>query len=101
MTMEYRTWTAIDDMPFADESAWLPFTQHLEHAHPELGPVASWDDATTIVIILADDYPDRAAAAAGAVSVVEESLRATHLSGRSPRVLEVESVETQATASAA
>ncbi len=100
MTMEYRTWTAIDDLPFADESGWLPFTRHLEQTHPELGPVASWDDETTIVIILADDYPNRAAAAEGAVSVVEESLRATHLSDRLPRVLEVEAVETQATAAA-
>ena len=101
MVMEYRSWTAIADLPFADESKWLPFTRHLERAHPELGPVASWDDETTMVIVLADDHPDRASAAARATTVIGESLRATQLSDRLPRVLEVEATETQQAASAA
>ena len=40
----------------------MPLTEYLEREHPELGPVATWED-DAIVLILADDEPDPATAA--------------------------------------
>lgn len=96
--MEYRSWIAVENMPFADEAAWLPFTRHLERRHGELGPIASWDDDTTMVIVLADDQADRATATERATSAVSDALRASDMSDRVPRVLEVEPVDTRAAA---
>lgn len=91
MTMEYRTWTSVANMPFSEESAWLPLTQHLEREHSELGPVATWeDDASTIVLVLADDQPDPASAAESAARVVSAALHATGLADRFPTVFQVE-----------
>ncbi len=56
MIVEYRTWTSVGNVPFSDESIWLPLTRHLERHHSDMGPVATWeDDALTIVLVLADD----------------------------------------------
>ena len=67
MIVEYRTWTSVANVPFSDESIWLPLTRHLEREHSELGPVATWeDDASTIVLLLADDQPEPATAAENA-----------------------------------
>jgi hypothetical protein len=90
MIMEYRTWTSVADMPFSDEPKWLPLTRHLERAYSELGPIACWDDETTIVFILADDEPDPAAAAENAARIVSEALRATGLADHFPTVFQVE-----------
>jgi hypothetical protein len=90
MIMEYRTWTSVADVPFCDESKWMPLTEHLEREHPELGPVASWGDETTIVLILANDEPDPAAAAKTAAHVVSDALHATGLADRFPTVFQVE-----------
>lgn len=91
MIVEYRTWTSVADMPFSDESKWMALTRHLEREHPELGPVASWDDETTaIVLILANDEPDPATAAENAARVVSEALHATGLADRFPTVYQVE-----------
>jgi hypothetical protein len=91
MIVEYRTWTSVANVPFDDESIWLPLTRHLEREHSEMGPVATWeDDALTIVLVLADDQPDRAAAAQRAADIVSEALRSTGLADRFPSVFQVE-----------
>jgi hypothetical protein len=91
MIVEYRTWTSVANVPFGDESIWLPLTRHLEREHPELGPVATWeDDASTIVLLLADDQPDPATAAENAARVVSDALHASGLADRFPTVFQVE-----------
>ena len=90
MSMEYRTWTSVADMPFSDEPTWLPLSRHLERKYSELGPIASWDDETTMVFILANDEPDPATAAENAARVVSEALHATGLADRFPTVFQVE-----------
>jgi hypothetical protein len=91
MIMEYRIWISVADVPFSDESKWMPLTEHLERAHPELGPVASWeDDWTTIVLILANDEPDPATAAENAARIVSEALHAAGLADHFPTVYQVE-----------
>jgi hypothetical protein len=91
MIMEYRTWTSVANVPFSDESIWLPLTRHLERQHSDMGPVATWEgDASTIVLVLADDQPDRAAAAQRAADIISEALRSTGLADRFPSVFQVE-----------
>jgi len=91
MIVEYRTWTSVANLPFSDESTWLPLTRFLEREHSELGPVATWeDDASTIVLILADDQPDPATAAENAARVVSDALHASGLANRFPTVFQVE-----------
>jgi len=90
MTMQYRSWISLKDMPLREESSWLPLIDHLEREHPELGPVASWDGATTMILVLAGDQPDRAAAAESAARIVSDALHATGLSDRFPAVFQVE-----------
>ena len=91
MIMEYRTLTSVADVPFRDESIWLPLIRYLDSKHPELGPIASWeDDATIIVLTLANDEPDPATAAENAARIVSEALHATGLADRFPTVYEVE-----------
>src|ERR1700677_4126127 len=91
MMMEYRTWTSVADVPFSDESLWLPLVRYLDKHHGDLGPVASWEDEA-IVLILANDEPAPAPAAENAARVVSEALHATGLADRFPTVYEVESV---------
>jgi hypothetical protein len=91
MMMEYRTWTSVADVPFHDESMWLPLVRYLDKQHAELGPVASWED-DAIVLILANDEPDQATAAENAARVVSEALHATGLADHFPMVYEVEPV---------
>jgi hypothetical protein len=94
MTMEYRSWIAVADVPFSDEPTWMRLAEHLERAHPELGPVASWeDDGTAIVFIVASDEPDRATAAANAARVVSDALHASGLADRFPEVRRVEEAQ--------
>jgi hypothetical protein len=94
MIMEYRVWTSIANLPFSDESAWLPFMRHLEREHDELGPVATWEDhGSAIVIVTADDHPDPASAAESAARVVSDALHATGLADRYPTVFLVEPAE--------
>ncbi|HYM56301.1 MAG TPA: hypothetical protein VES97_13135 [Solirubrobacteraceae bacterium] len=88
--MEYRVWIVVADMPFRDEAKWLPLVERLERERPEFGPVASWDDEATMVLTLAHDEPDRAAAAESATRVVGEALRATALADHFPVVFRVE-----------
>ena len=90
MMMEYRTWTSVADVPYGDESVWLPLMRHLDQKYAEFGPVASWDDETTIVLILANDEPDPATAAENAARVVSEALHAAGLADRFPSVCQVE-----------
>jgi hypothetical protein len=91
MIMEYRVWTSVANVPFSDEAAWLPFMQHLERKHDQLGPVATWeDDGTAIVVVTADDQPDPASAAESAARVVSDALHATGLADRFPTVFQVE-----------
>jgi hypothetical protein len=91
MIMEYRVWTSVANVPFSDEAAWLPFMQHLERNHDQLGPVATWeDDGTAIVVVTADDQPDPASAAESAARVVSDALHATGLADRFPTVFQVE-----------
>jgi hypothetical protein len=90
MTMEYRTWTSVADVPFNDESIWLPLIRYLDRKHPELGPIASWDDETTIVFVLANDEPDPATAAENAARVVSEALHDAGLADHFPTVFQVE-----------
>jgi hypothetical protein len=93
MIVEYRTWTSVANVPFSDESTWLRLTRHLEHEHSELGPVATWeDDASTIVVVLADDQPDPATAAENAARVISDALHASGLADRFPTVFQVEPV---------
>jgi hypothetical protein len=92
MSMEYRIWISLANMPFADEPTWLPLIDRLESDHRELGSIASWDDETTMVIVLADDQPDRATAAENAARIVSEALHATLLADRFPSVFQVEPV---------
>jgi hypothetical protein len=94
MTMEYRVWTSVANVPISDEAAWLPLTRHLEREHSELGPVATWeDDGSKIVLVLADDQPDPASAAESAARVVSDALHATGLADRYPTVFLVEPAE--------
>ncbi len=90
MNMEFRSWIALDELPLADESAWLPLARYLERNHVDLGPVVTWEDETTMVIVLADDQVDHVSAAERATEVVSDALRAVKLVDRVPRVLEVE-----------
>lgn len=92
MIVGYRTWTSVANVPFSDESTWLPLTRHLEREHPELGPVATWeDDASTIVLVLSDDQPDPATAAESAARVISDALHASGMADRFPTVFQVES----------
>lgn len=88
--MEYRTYTSVADVPFSEESKWLPLTRYLDREYADLGPVATWEE-NAIVLILADDEPDPATAAEKAARVVSEALHATGLADRFPTVYEVES----------
>jgi len=90
MIMEYRTWTSVADMPFRDEPRWLPLTRYLEREYSQFGPIASWDDETTMVFILANDEPDPATAAEHAAQIVSKALHATGLADRFPTVFQVE-----------
>lgn len=94
MKMEYRVWISIANMPFRQEALWLPLVEHLETKHPELGPIASWDDDMTMVLVLAAHHADRAAAADLAAGVVNDALHAAGLIDRSPTVLRVEPTNT-------
>lgn len=97
MSMHYRTWTSVARLPFGDEAKWLPLTRHLDRVHPELGPVATWDDdGSSIVLIIAERQPDPTAAAESAARVISEALHATGLADRVPRVFEVEPVQDRA-----
>lgn len=91
--MEQRVWISIVDVPFEDESQWAPLVERLERSHPEMGPIASWDDEKTIVIVLCSDAPDRASAAERGTAVVSEAPRACRLGDRMPSVFRVEPVE--------
>jgi hypothetical protein len=97
MSVEYRTWTSIADLPFDDEAAWLPLTRQIEQSHPELGPVVTWDD-TALVVILADDQPDPAAAAEQAAKIINDALRTSSLGNRVPKVFQVEAANAVAAA---
>jgi hypothetical protein len=90
MSMEYRIWMSITNMPLSQESKWLPLMTHLEHHHAELGPVASWDDDTTMVLTIAADEPDRAAAANLAMRVASDALHATSLGEFFPSIFQIE-----------
>jgi hypothetical protein len=90
--MEYRVWISIAEMPFREEEQWLPFIEHLEKEHPELGPIASWDDDLTMILVLASEQADRAAAAELAAAAVSCALHATALADRFPSVFRVEPV---------
>lgn len=92
MTMEYRTWTSIAEMSFGDERRWLPVMEHLEREHEELGPIASWDDETTMVIVLASDEQDEATAARHAAGIVSDALLTSRLPARAVSVIRVEPV---------
>jgi hypothetical protein len=93
MIVEYRTWTSVANMSFGDEAIWLPLTRYLEKEHPELGPVATWEeDASTIVLVLADDQSDPASAAESAARVISDALHACRLGDRFPTVFQVEPV---------
>jgi hypothetical protein len=100
MIMEYRTWTSVADMPFVDEPKWLPLTDYLEHKYSDLGPIASWDDEKTMVLILASDEPDPATAAENAARIISEALHASGLADRFPTVFEVELITELAAAAA-
>ncbi|HEV3319677.1 MAG TPA: hypothetical protein VG053_08115 [Solirubrobacteraceae bacterium] len=89
MIVEYRTWTSVADVPFSDESKWLPLTRYLDREYPDLGPVTTWEE-TAIVLIFADDEPDPATAAEKAARIVSEALHATGLADRFPTVYQVE-----------
>lgn len=89
MIVEYRTWTSVADVPFSDESKWLPLTRYLDREYADLGPIATWEQKA-IVLILADDEPDPATAAEKAARVVSEALHATGLADRFPTVYQVE-----------
>jgi hypothetical protein len=91
MIVEYRVWTSVANVPFNDESTWLPLIRHLENEHDELGPVATWeDDGSTILVVTADDQPDPASAAESAARVMSDALHATSLADRFPTVFQVE-----------
>ncbi|MGH2904241.1 MAG: hypothetical protein ACRDK7_11780 [Solirubrobacteraceae bacterium] len=80
------------DVPFSDEPMWMALSRHLDKNYPEFGPVGSWeDDGTTIVLILANDEPDPATAAENAARIVSDALHATGLAAdRFPTVFQVE-----------
>lgn len=90
MSMEYRTWITVADMPVENEALWLPLIERLEHDEPELGPVVSWVDERTMQVVFALDGDSRSAAATDAVTVLGEALRAVGLGDRFPAAIEVE-----------
>lgn len=98
MIMECRTWVSIANLPLDDESAWLPLISQLEREHPDLGPVASWDDPTTMVIVLSEHAPDKATAAQRAVMLVSEALHRCELSDRFASIFAVEIIRDPITA---
>jgi hypothetical protein len=94
MSMECRIFVQIPSVPLADEASWGRLIGWLEHNHGDLGPVISWDDATTARITVATDAEDAAAAAEIASCAVSRALHATDLGALYPRAIEVELVNT-------
>lgn len=93
MTMEHRTWLTIPNLPFDDEQAWKPIITALEREHGDLGPGVSFEpDGSATIIIVADDTPDAAHAARGAVTAVVDTLRAVGRGDLYPIAVEVEVV---------
>lgn len=92
MSMDYRIWIAISEMPFKREERWLPVMAHLESRHPSLGPVASWDDASTMIVVLSGEASNQASAAKICREAVNDALRATVDSDRVPSVIRIDSL---------
>jgi hypothetical protein len=91
MTVEYRTWTSVAGLPFEVEDGWLPVTRHLERQRPDLGPVATWE-GDSLVLVLAAEHPDAATAAEQAALVVSDALHACGLTDRFATVFRVDAV---------
>ncbi|MCP9490251.1 MAG: hypothetical protein MSC31_10300 [Solirubrobacteraceae bacterium MAG38_C4-C5] len=89
MTVEHRTWLTILNLPFDDEQAWEPIITALEREHGELGPTISFEPDGSATIVVADDTPDAAHAARGAVAVVIDALRAVGRGDLYPTAVEV------------
>jgi hypothetical protein len=92
MSMEYRTWTTIENLPFNEEGRWGPFITELEGAVPQMGPSVSWKTNGAMTVVLADDHEDRAAAVERATRVIVDALHATGLGELYPASTEVEPV---------
>jgi hypothetical protein len=90
MNMEFRVWITIGDLPFPEESKWLPVIERLERTHPELGPIASWDDEQTMVIVMVVDAPNRATVAERTATIISETLSTTGLTDQFPSVFRIE-----------
>jgi len=95
MSVECRIFVQIPGVRLADEASWARLIGWLEHNHADLGPVISWDDATTARITVATDAEDAAAAAEIASGAVSRALHATDLGALYPRAIEVELVDTK------
>ena len=92
MTVEHRIWLTIPNLPFDDEQAWEPIITALEREHGELGPTISFEPDGSATIVVADDTPDAAHAARGAIAAVIDTLRAVGRDDLYPTAVEVEVV---------
>jgi hypothetical protein len=100
MIMEHRVWLTIPNLPFTAEQAWEPIITALERDHGELGPVISFEADGSATIVVADDTPDAAHAARGAVAAVVDTLHSLGRGDLYPTAVKVQPVPADELASA-
>jgi hypothetical protein len=91
MSMEYRTWVTLANVPLEADDLWLPLMNVLESGPAsELGPVISWQAETTAQIVMSLDAESPSAAASRVVGILVEALQQVGLADRFPGAIEVE-----------
>lgn len=95
---EYRVWTTVPSLHFANEASWEPFIDALERSHPELGPVISWEgdpaeDSDSAVVVVSTSADDEAAAAQIAAAAMTDALHEAGLGDHYPATYEIERAE--------
>ncbi len=69
-------WVKVPSLPHTEEWAVNAIVDALEKLHGDLGPVLTWE-GDTMVVVLAAEKPDFAAAATTAIEAVRDALRDT------------------------
>lgn len=95
MSMDFRIWVTVIDLPFERADAWEPVIEALEHRHADLGPIIDWHRGSARFVMSAEarEFGEAADVAHGAV---KDALRAApSTEGLSPQVsvIETESVD--------
>lgn len=91
-TVEYRGWIKVPDLPYEREKDHERLHAALLADHVDLGPVMTWDDDATVVV-LATDAEDEAAAASILTGAVSDALHASDLGHLYPAGVEIECAE--------